>query len=303
MGSTIHLKRGYGSVHGDRGFAQAVVAVDEAGVIVAACVEEFEATKAGKEGMTPVPNADLTLGKGFAEGFTLFSKLDNDAWYSGMMEQFASATQRWSVSQRAVARSLAGREVGKIEAEGQDQVDAIAGATLADAAQYRALILEVAAHGPVVSKGRFDPARPVSIGCANGIGHGNNAWANAVTVVQDGVIAAASVDEFMFVARDAEGYVPLSNLDGGLGASFAPGQMLVSKSLNSVPYSQLLRDRKNATLEWEQSMRAIEASLVGIAVDEPEEFEVDDISGSTLVDAVVYGELVFEAAQAAHPAR
>ena len=50
-GTKVFLHRGYAAAHGDKSFAQVVVALDEAGTIVAANIDEYQFLGTDTEGI------------------------------------------------------------------------------------------------------------------------------------------------------------------------------------------------------------------------------------------------------------
>lgn len=133
-----------GAPHGDKSFADTLVAV-EGDKIVAANIDEFQFLKAG----TPVPNADKAFGEGFAEGVVLASKKVNSDTYSKNMAEKAKATNTIINNYKAIEEFVVGKtiaEVEKIVADAPDgkPVDAISGSTLVDTKGYLGQIVEAA---------------------------------------------------------------------------------------------------------------------------------------------------------------
>ena len=272
-GAKVFLHRGYAAAHGDKSFAQVVVALDEAGTIIAANIDEYQFLGTDTEGIKPVPNAAGMSGN-FAEGVTLCSKRDNDDVYSALMADHGNATQAWSESIAAIEAFVAGKSASDL-----DGVDTVAGCTLVDTAGYLNAIATVALDDSLVAEGQGD-LDGATLGRANFAAHGSKAFADAVTLVKDGVIAASSIDEFQCMASDTEGLIPVPNSDGAFGENLAEGFALGSKSLNTASYSAHMTEKAGATEDWLQSMDAIEASVLGQ--------HVDAITGATLVDARAY---------------
>lgn len=272
-GAKVFLHRGYAAAHGDKSFAQVVVATDEAGTIVAANIDEYQFLGTDTDGITPVPNA-AGMAASFAEGVTLCSKRDNNDVYSALMADHGGATQPWADSIAAIEAFVAGKSVNDL-----DGVDTVAGCTLVDVAGYLNAVAAVAQDESLVAQGQGD-LDGATLGRANFAAHGSKAFADAVTLVKDGVIVATSIDEFQCMANDTEGLVPVPNSDGAFGENLAEGYTLGSKSLNTASYSAHMAEKAGATEDWLQSMDAIEASVLGQ--------HVDAVSGATLVDARAY---------------
>ena len=272
-GEKVYLHRGYAAPHGEKSFAQVVVALDEAGAIVAANIDEYQFMDAATEGISPVPNSE-GMGANYVEGVTLVSKTDNDDVYSALMAEHAGATQAWSESIAAIEAFATGKTAGELEG-----VDTVAGCTLADAAGYLAAIAAVAQDDTLVAEGAGDLAG-AALGRANFAAHSGKSFASAVTLVSAGQIVAASIDEFQCMSVDTEGLVPVPNSEGEFGANLVEGMELGSKSLNNGSYSAHMAEKAGATQDWLTSIDAIETDLVGQ--------RVDAISGATLVDARAY---------------
>ena len=272
-GETVYLHRGYAAAHGDKSFTQIVVALDEAGTIVAASIDEYQFLATDTEGIVPVPNAD-GMSANFAEGVTLCSKRDNDDVYSALMADHGDATQAWSDSIAAIEAFAAGKTAGDLGG-----VDTVAGCTLVDTAGYLSAIAAVAQDDSIVAQGQGQ-LEGAALGRANFAAHGSKAFADAVTLVSNGAVVAASIDEFQCLANDTDNLVGVPNSDGAFGENLAEGYTLGSKTQNNASYSAHMAEAAGATQDWLTSMDAIEASLVG----QP----VDAISGATLVDARAY---------------
>lgn len=272
-GDPVHLHRGYAAAHGDKSFAQVVVALDEAGTIVAANVDEYQFMSADTEGIVPVPNA-AGMSANFAEGVTLVSKRDNNEAYSAHMAEKAGATQLWGDSMDAIEEFACGKSPAELEG-----VDTVAGCTLVDAAGYLAAIALVAQDDSLVADGR-GMLEGAKLGRANFAAHGSKAFADAVTLVSEGAVVAASIDEFQFMSAETEGLVPVPNSNGAFGENINPDVRLGSKGVNNASYSAHMAEKAGAAQTWGDSIKAVEDSLVGQ--------HVDAISGATLVDARAY---------------
>lgn len=291
MAVTLH--RGYGAAHGDRGFTQVVVAVAEDGTIVAADVDEYQFLAADMQGITAVPNADGPFGEGFAEGFVLASKADNNDAYSAVMKEKAQASQSWLESMNAITERCAGKKIDEVKA-----TDAVSGATLVDAPNYTKLILEVAADDAIVAKGVLGEGEAKLVR-VNGAAHGDKAFTDAVVLVQDGTAVAASIDEFQFMDASTDGIKPVPSSDGEFGNNVAEGKVLMSKSQNSDVYSEHMKEKAQATTEWIDSIDAIEDYIAGKKADELKKVRPDAISGATLVDTAGYVSVVEMAVESA----
>lgn len=139
----IELKYALGAPHGDRSFANAVVAV-EGDKIVAASLDEFQYIE---EGVTKQGE-----GSEFAEDFAdsktvLASKLENDELYSDLMAEKADATKSIAENFEAIENFVVGKTIDEIKetiagATEGEAIDAVSEATLVDTANYLQLIID-----------------------------------------------------------------------------------------------------------------------------------------------------------------
>lgn len=139
----IELKYALGAPHGDRSFANAVVAV-EGDKIVAASLDEFQYIE---EGVTKQGD-----GSEFAEDFAdsktvLASKLENDELYSDLMAEKADATKSIAENFEAIENFVVGKTIDEIKetiagATEGEAIDAVSEATLVDTANYLQLIID-----------------------------------------------------------------------------------------------------------------------------------------------------------------
>lgn len=139
----IELRYALGAPHGDRSFANAVVAV-EGDKIVAASLDEFQYIE---EGVTKQGD-----GSEFAEDFAdsktvLASKLENDELYSDLMAEKADATKSIAENFEAIENFVVGKTIDEIKetiagATEGEAIDAVSEATLVDTANYLQLIID-----------------------------------------------------------------------------------------------------------------------------------------------------------------
>ena len=286
-GEPIELHRAYGAAHGEKCFTQAVVAVAD-GVVVAANIDDYQLMD--KATSVCVPNTDSDFGAGFADATKgLASKSDNHEAYSAHMAEKAGATQDWLVSIQAIEAYLTGKTVEELTEAVQQGVDTIAGCTLADAAGYLALAVSAATDETLATTGVYDgDPSTLEMGRANTGSHGHYGFANVVTLSQNGVMCAASIDEFQFLDPTTEGVVAVPNSDAGFGEGYVAGKVLASKSQSNVAYSAAMAEKAGATQDWLVSMQAIEAGVAGVPVMNTVGLGVDTISGSTLTSTTSY---------------
>lgn len=139
----IELRYVLGAPHGDRSFANAVVAV-EGDKIVAASIDEYQYIE---EGITSQGE-----GSDFANDYSdsktvLASKLENNDFYSDLMAEKAGSTVTIKENFEAIENFVAGKTVEEIKetiagAKEGEKVEAVSGATLVDTAGYLQLIVD-----------------------------------------------------------------------------------------------------------------------------------------------------------------
>lgn len=145
-GDSANLKLNvvYGAPHGDQSFGVGA-ALTDGDTIVLSYVDEFQFLDAG-EGVVGVPNSTEAFAEGYAEGKVLCSKRTVADYYSAMMTNYAGSTVRIDDNYNAIQNHVNGMTVAEAEAlaGSENAVDAVTGATLADTANYVALIVEAA---------------------------------------------------------------------------------------------------------------------------------------------------------------
>ena len=139
----IELRYALGAPHGDRSFANAVVAV-EGDKIVAASLDEFQYIE---EGVTKQGEGSEFV-EDFADSKTvLASKLENDELYSDLMAEKADATKSIAENFEAIENFVVGKTIDEIKetiagATEGEATDAVSEATLVDTANYLQLIID-----------------------------------------------------------------------------------------------------------------------------------------------------------------
>lgn len=139
----VELRYAIGNPHGDKSFANAVVAV-EGDKILAASFDEFQFLENAKG----VPGSEGDLGAGYADSSkTLSSKLENSDMYSEFMAEKAGSTVTIKDNFAAIENFVAGKTVEEIKeviagAEAGKAIDAVTGATLVDTAGYLQFIVD-----------------------------------------------------------------------------------------------------------------------------------------------------------------
>ena len=145
----------------------------------------------------------------------------------------------------------------------------------------------------------------IKIGQVQFAAHGNKCFAVITAVVQDGVIVAAHIDEYQYLA--AEGNVGVPNSDTGLASYVTEGYVLGSKRVNNETYSNNMATKAGATKTLLDGYQTIEAFVVGMSIEELETLlngndsasMIDVVSGATLVDTYGYLQGILAAAKAA----
>ncbi len=290
----VTLHRGYGVGHGDRGFAQVVVAVSDDGTILGANIDEYEYMATDTAGLVPIPNSDKGFGKGYGEGKTLISKKANNDAYSANMKAKKNSTLPWATSMAAIEKSTVGKKPADLM---KSKADAISGATLVDIPNYLTLVATVAENNDIVSKGTFEgDGSDLKLGSVLEAAHGDKCFTNAVSLVQGDKIIATSLDDFQYMAATTAGIKPVPNTEGNFGKGAAEGQALVSKAVNSPVYSKSLKEKGGATQDWIVSIQAIQDKIAGTSTKDK---APDTVSGATLVDTPNYAKAAVDAAKAA----
>lgn len=154
----------------------------------------------------------------------------------------------------------------------------------------------------------------ITMGRANYAAHGNKSFAVAVVAMEGDKIVGASLDEFQFMDKTADGVVPVPNSEvaDGFGGGYADmNTPLASKRESTKYYSEHMAEAAKATNTVLENYGAIEDYVTGKTVDELEtelgKYDatkdedkakfVDVVSGSTLVDTYGYVSAFVEAAK------
>lgn len=139
----IELRYVLGAPHGEKSFANAVVAV-EGDKIVAASIDEYQYIE---EGITSQGEGS-DFANDYADSKTvLASKLENNDFYSDLMAEKAESTVTIKENFEAIENFVAGKTVEEIKetiagAKEGEKVEAVSGATLVDTAGYLQLIVD-----------------------------------------------------------------------------------------------------------------------------------------------------------------
>lgn len=139
----IELRYALGAPHGEKSFANAVVAV-EGDKIIAASIDEYQYIQDGitKQG------EDSDFAKGYKDSkVVLSSKLENNDIYSDLMAEKANSTTTIKANFEAIENFVAGKTIDEIKetiagASEGEAIEAVSGATLVDTAGYLQLIVD-----------------------------------------------------------------------------------------------------------------------------------------------------------------
>lgn len=154
----------------------------------------------------------------------------------------------------------------------------------------------------------------IKMGRANYAAHGNKSFAVAVVAMDGDKIVGASMDEFQFLDKTAEGVVPVPNADAadGFAAGFKDANKPLASKLDSVKYySEHMKEEAKSTVPLDENYAAIEKYVTGKTVAELEKelgkYDAKDendkakfvevVSGATLVDTIGYVSAFVEAAK------
>jgi hypothetical protein len=147
---------------------------------------------------------------------------------------------------------------------------------------------------------------PLKVGRVEAAAHGTKCFTVAVAVVQNGVIVAASLDDYQFLGSDVATGVPNSDKDFGLNYK-DPNIVLASKKANAKYYSEHMAEAAGSTVSYDKNLAAVEKFATGKTIKSLEmtlskksaEQVVDAVSGATLVDTSNDLKAILDAAKAA----
>lgn len=143
--SKVTLGQAVYAAHGDKSFADVVVAMAD-GKVVVANIDEYQFVK----GATGVPNSDKGFGENYADAAApLSSKLVNAEAYSKNMTDKGGATKTLVENFKAIEDYVVNKTVEELTKLAADNptgkpVDAISGSTLVDTSGYVSAIVEAA---------------------------------------------------------------------------------------------------------------------------------------------------------------
>ena len=142
--SALELNVINGAAHGTKCFTTAA-ALTDGDIIVLSYIDEFQFIDSSAD-VTGVPNSDADFAEGYAEGKVLCSKRVNTDYYSKNMAEKGGSTIAIDANYDAIQNHINGMNVKDAAdlAAGENPVDAISGATLADTAGYLNVVIEAA---------------------------------------------------------------------------------------------------------------------------------------------------------------
>ena len=297
----LQIGQAYAAAHGTSCFTYAVAAVQD-DVIVAAYIDEFQFFDAGDD-VTGVPNSDADFGADYAEGKVLGSKRENDAYYSEMMASHAGATVTLGANFDAIQNYAVGKTIDEIEAtaSGENAVDAVSGATLADTAGYLNAIAQAARNAQQNQAVEFTgESDQLALNVAYGAAHDTKCFTLAAALTDGENIVLSYLDDLQFMST-ADGVTGAPNSDADFGANVTEGKVLASKRENAAYYSENMA-KAGSTVAIDANFDAIQNHVNGMSIADTEalaaeESPVDAISGATLVDTAGYLATILAAAQ------
>lgn len=307
------LKLGYGAPHGERSFSAIFVGL-EGDTITNVSIDEFQFMDAS-ESYQGVPNSDNDFGEGYDENQILISKVENNEAYSKLMAEKAEATNSLVEGYQAISEFAEGKTISELE-EAIDDLhrvedpsgisDVVSGATLVDTPGYLEEIVRVAKDGFEFSTDGVEDIENAELSYSLQAPHGSKSFALVGVLHQDDMIIAAIQDELQFMDdADVEG-VP--NSDQAFGEAYHENSILMSKRANTESYSELMADKGNATMTYDENHQAISEFVAGMTGQELQEVidqlagkeseeTTDTVSGATFVDETGYLEAILNTIQ------
>lgn len=307
------LKIGYGAPHGERSFSAIFVGL-EGDTITNVSIDEFQFMDAS-ESYQGVSNSDNDFGEGYDENQILISKVENNEAYSKLMAEKAEATNSLVEGYQAISEFAEGKTISELE-EAIDDLhrvedpsgisDVVSGATLVDTPGYLEEIVRVAKDGFEFSTDGVEDIENAELSYSLQAPHGSKSFALVGVLHQDDMIIAAIQDELQFMDdADVEG-VP--NSDQAFGEAYQENSILISKRANTESYSELMADKGNATMTYDENHQAISEFVAGMTVQELQEVidqlvgkeseeTTDTVSGATFADETGYLEDILNTIQ------
>ncbi|MDO4324637.1 MAG: FMN-binding protein [bacterium] len=292
----------YAAAHGTSCFTEAVAVVKD-DVIVAAYLDEFQFISRDAD-VKGVPNSEEGFGEAYADGMVLCSKRENAAYYSKNMAEKGGSTVAIDANYDAIQKFVVGKTIDEIDAvaAGENVVDAVSGATLADTANYLKAIADAARAAQKTQAVEFNGnSDSLKLNVAYAAAHGTKCFATAAALTDGQNIILSYIDEFQFISSDA-GVKGVPNSDEKFGENIAEGNLLCSKRENAEYYSKNMAEKGGSTVAIDANYDAIQNHINGMSIADVtvlagQESPADAISGATLADTAGYLHAVLAAAQ------
>lgn len=298
----LQIGQAYTAAHGTNCYAQAVAVVQD-DVIIAAYLDEFQFIDSSED-VVGVPNSDTDFAEGYAEGQVLCSKRENAEYYSKLMTDYAGSTVAIDTNYDAIQSFAVGKTIDELlqTAEGDDAVDAVSGATLADTPGYLKAIAEAALAAKDSQAVEFTgDSDALTLKVAYGAAHGTKCFTSAAALTDGEKIVLSYIDEFQFIDSSAD-VTGVPNSDSDFKEGCAEGKVLCSKRVNAAYYSKNMAEKGGSTVAIDANYDAIQNHINGMSISDvtdlaAEESPVDAISGATLADTAGYLKAVLDAAK------
>lgn len=280
------------AAHGTKCFTVAT-AVIEGDKIVKAFIDEYQYMKG--EGVVAVPNGDNPdgLGGSFTTESVLGSKRDSDAYYTASLQSKAGATMDYVDNLNTIQAYCEGKTIAEIE----NGADAVSGCTLTDASNYVKAVADAAKAAKANKAYTYEytgDAYNVSFKMINTAAHGTKCFTIAAALTDGETIIVSYLDEFQYMTEGAEGVVPVPNSDN-FKSYIKEGSVLGSKRYSDVYYTNNLKNKAGATMDYVDNLNTIQDFVNGKKIAELG--SVDAVSGCTLTDASNYVKAIVDAAK------
>lgn len=297
----LQIGQVYAAAHGTKCFTEAVAVVQD-DVIVAAYLDEFQFIDSSED-VVGVPNSDADFAEGYAEGLVLCSKRENAEYYSALMTDHGGSTVAIDTNYDAIESFAVGKTIDELLqiAEGDDAVDAVSGATLADTPGYLKAIAEAARAAKDSQAVEFTgDSDALTLNVIYGAAHGTKCFTTAAALTDGETILLSYIDEFQFADSSAD-VTGVPNSDADFKEGYAEGKVLISKRVNTNYYSKNMAEKGGSTVAIDANFDAIQNHINGMTISDvtalsEEENPVDAISGATLTDTAGYLKTVLDAA-------
>jgi len=291
--ASLQIGQIIGAAHGTKCFTVAT-AVIEGDKVVKAYIDEYQYLNG--DGVVPVPNADNAEGFGayMITDNKLASKRDSDVYYTNALKTKAQATMDYVDNLKAVEKYCEGKTIAELS----KGADAVSGCTLTDASGYVKIVAEAATAAKKNAAVTYEyegDLTGLTLKMVNAGAHGTKCFTIATALTDGKTIVLSYIDEFQYMTEGAEGVVAVPNSDN-FKDYVKEGSVLGSKRYSNVYYSNNLKNKAQATMEYVANLDAIQNFINGKTIAELEK-GVDSVSGSTLTDAPNYVKAVVQAAK------